>query len=173
MLAGFLAGVEPALVAATGAAVLLITRWIKPEKIYDQIDWGLLMLFVGLFVIIAGAERAGLDRQFFEWLQPVGVTTTAGLTVTVAVLSNVISNVPAVMLFSRLVPHLPDPHTAWLALAMASTLAGNLTLLGSIANLIVTEGARREGIRVGFMDYLKVGGPVTIVTLAFGVWWLA
>ncbi len=173
MLAGFLAGAEPALVAATGAAVLLITRWIKPEKIYEQIDWSLLMLFVGLFVIIGGAEQAGLDRLFFEWLQPVGVTTPGGLTVTVAVLSNLISNVPAVMLFTRIVPHLPDARTAWLMLAMASTLAGNLTVLGSIANLIVVEGARRDGIRIRFLDYVKVGVPVTIATLAFGVWWLA
>jgi Na+/H+ antiporter NhaD/arsenite permease-like protein len=173
MLVGFLAGAEPALVAATGAAVLLITRWIKPEKIYDQIDWGLLMLFVGLFVVIAGAEHAGLDRLFFGWLRPVGITTAGGLTVTVAILSNLISNVPAVMLFTRLVPHVPDPQTAWLVLAMGSTLAGNLTLLGSIANLIVAEGARREGIRIRFVDYLKVGVPVTVVTLAFGVWWLS
>ncbi len=172
MLVGFLVGLEPALVAAAGAGVLLVTRWVKPEKIYQQIDWGLLMLFVGLFVVIAGVEHAGLDRQFFEWLQPVGIRTIAGLSVTAAVLSNIISNVPAVMLFTHLVPSLPDPRTAWLALAMASTLAGNLTLLGSIANLIVAEGARREGIRVRFVDYLKVGVPVTLATLAFGVWWL-
>jgi len=130
------------------------------------------MLFIGLFVVIGGVEQAGLDRAFFDWLKPVGVTTLAGLTITAAVLSNLISNVPAVMLFTRVVPHLPSPGTAWLVLAMASTLAGNLTLLGSIANLIVAEGARREGIRIGFVDYLKVGVPVTLVTLAFGVWWL-
>ncbi len=172
MLGAFLAGVEPALVAATGAAVLLITRWVKPDKIYGQIDWSLLMLFVGLFVVIGGVEQAGLDRLFFAWLEPVGITTRSGLAMTTAVLSNVISNVPAVMLFTRIVPHLPDPATAWLALAMASTLAGNLTLLGSIANLIVAEGARREGIRIRFVDYLKVGVPVTVITLAFGVWWV-
>ncbi len=172
MLVGFLAGVDPALVAASGAAVLLITRWVKPEKIYQQVDWSLLMLFVGLFIVVGAVEQAGLDRVFFDWLKPVGVTTVAGLTVTAALLSNLISNVPAVMLFTRLVPHLPDPRAGWLALAMASTLAGNLTLLGSIANLIVVEGARREGIRIGFFDYLKVGVPVTLATLLFGAWWV-
>ncbi len=173
MLAGFLAGAEPAFVAAMGAAVLLITRWVKPEKIYGQIDWALLMLFVGLFVIIGAVEQAGLPAVFFEWLKPVGVTTVSGLSVTVAILSNLISNVPAVMLFTRVVPQVPDPAIAWLVLAMASTLAGNLTLLGSIANLIVAESARRDGIRIRFVDYLKVGVPVTIVTVSFGVWWLA
>ena len=84
-------------------------------------------------------------------------------------LSNVISNVPAVMLLSRLIPTLPHPDTAWLTLAMSSTLAGNLTLLGSIANLIVLEGARRHGTTITFMQYLRVGLPVTLVTLAFGI----
>jgi Na+/H+ antiporter NhaD/arsenite permease-like protein len=69
-------------------------------------------------------------------------------------------------------PSLPDPHRAWLVLAMASTFAGNLTLVGSVANLIVAEGARRRA-PIGFLDYLKVGLPVTLLTLAAGVLWLA
>jgi Na+/H+ antiporter NhaD/arsenite permease-like protein len=146
---------------------------VKPAKIYRQIDWDLLMLFVGLFVVVAGIERAGLDRWFFVRLQPVGIDTIAGLSTVALVLSNVISNVPAVMLFAKLVPQLPSPETSWLALAMASTLAGNLTLLGSIANLIVLEGARRHGAAFSFLDYLKVGLPVTLLTMAFGVWWLS
>ena len=76
------------------------------------------------------------------------------------------------MLLSRLVPQLPDPHTSWLTLAMSSTLAGNLTLVGSIANLIVLEGARRHGVEITFWQYCKVGAPVTLLTLLFGVWWL-
>ena len=173
VLAGFLAGLEPALVSACGAAILLITRRVKPEKVYRQIDWGLLVLFVGLFVVVHGVSRAGLDVAFFEWLRPVGIGTVAGLTIVSAVLSNLVSNVPAVMLFTRVVPHLPNARAAWLALAMSSTLAGNLTVLGSIANLIVVEGARRQGIRVSFTDYLRVGVPVTVLTLAAGVFWLS
>ena len=172
VMVGFIAGLEPALASAGGAAVLLVSRRVKPEKIYRGIDWDLLMLFIGLFVVIAGVERAGLDRRFFELLRPVGITTLAGLSAVGAILSNLISNVPAVMLFTRLVPHLPDPHTAWLALAMSTTLAGNLSLLGSIANLIVVEGARRHGVQISFLDHLKVGLPVTAVTLAAGLWWL-
>ena len=169
----FLAGVDTALVAAGGAAVLLLTRRVKPEKVYRLIDWGLLTLFIGLFVVIAGIERVGLDRVFFEWLQPIGIDSVAGLSAVAAALSNLTSNVPAVMLFSRVVPHLPDPRTSWLTLAMSSTLAGNLTILGSIANLIVVEGARRRGVRISFVEYLRIGVPVTILTLAFGIWWLS
>lgn len=169
VMGGFLAGWDPALVAAGGAAALLVSRSVKPEKFYRGVDWDLLMLFVGLFVVVAGVERAGLDARFFALLEPVGITTISGLSIVAALLSNLISNVPAVMLFTPLVPELPDPRTSWLALAMASTLAGNLTLLGSIANLIVLEGARRQGVTVTFADHFKVGLPVTVATLAFGL----
>ncbi|HEX5480910.1 MAG TPA: SLC13 family permease, partial [Dehalococcoidia bacterium] len=155
MLCGFLAGFEPALVAALGAAVLLVSRGVNPRKLYDGVDWDLLMLFIGLFVVVAGVERAGIDRRLFAWLAPAGVGTMAGLAAVTAVAANVISNVPAVMLFTKLIPHLPDPRAAWLTLAMASTLAGNLTVLGSIANLIVVEGARRRGVTISFADYLR------------------
>jgi Na+/H+ antiporter NhaD/arsenite permease-like protein len=169
----FLAGVEPALVSAVAAAALLITRRVKPEKVYAQIDWDLLVLFVGLFVVVHGVEQVGLARQLFALLEPIGLHTVAGLSLVSAIVSNVISNVPAVMLIARLIPSLPHPETAWLTLAMASTLAGNLTLLGSIANLIVLEGARRRQVDITFWQYFKVGFPVTALTLAFGVWWLA
>jgi Na+/H+ antiporter NhaD/arsenite permease-like protein len=88
-------------------------------------------------------------------------------------LSNLVSNVPAVLLFRSVVPQLADPHRAWLTLAMASTLAGNLTLLGSVANLIVVEMARAEGVKLSFFEYLKVGVPLTIITLLVGIVWLS
>ena len=94
--------------------------------------------------------------------------TVAELSLVSAALSNLVSNVPAVMLFTPLVPSLPDPTRAWLALAMSSTLAGNLTLLGSIANLIVAEGARRTA-PVSFGEYLRAGVPITLLTLAAGI----
>ncbi len=167
VLVGFLAGVDTAIVAAAGAAALLV-----PRKIYSAIDWDLLVLFVGLFVVVGAAERAGLDRRIFEILAPFGMQTMGGLAAAAAVLSNVVSNVPAVMLFTRLVPRLPDPTRAWLTLAMASTFAGNLTIVGSIANLIVVEGARRRGVDVRFGEYARVGVPLTVATIAIGVWWL-
>jgi Na+/H+ antiporter NhaD/arsenite permease-like protein len=130
VLGGFLAGYDTALVAASGAATLLVTRRLRPRKVYAAIDWDLLMLFIGLFVVVGGGERAGFDRRMFEVLKPLGVEIIAGLSATAAILSNVISNVPAVMLFTTIVPQLPDPGRAWLALAMSSTLACNVTILG-------------------------------------------
>ncbi len=172
VLAAFLSGLDTALVAAVAAAAVLVTRRVKPEKVYRQVDGGLLVLFMGLFVVIRGVEAAGLDSELFALMRPIGIQTVLGLSVVATLLSNLTSNVPAVMLLSRMVPHLPDPRQAWLTLAMASTLAGNLTLLGSIANLIVVEAARRHGIRIGFLEYLRVGLPVTVLTVAFGIWWL-
>jgi len=172
VVAGFLAGFDTAIVAAGGAAVLLVTRRVAPKRIYAAIDWDLLVLFVGLFVVIGAVERSGLDARIFAALEPLGMHTVAGLSATAAVLANLVSNVPAVMLFTRLIPDLPDPRRLWLTLAMASTLAGNLTILGSIANLIVVEGARRRGVHIGFGEYARVGVPVTVLTIALGVWWL-
>jgi len=172
MFAAFLAGYDSALVAAAGAAALLVTRRVKPERVYRQVDWDLLVLFVGLFVVVAGARHAGLSDDVFALLRPLGIDTVAGLSLVTAFLSNVISNVPTVMLFAHLMPSFPNPRSAWLTLAMSSTLAGNLTLVGSIANLIVVESARKEGVVLTFWDYLKVGVPVTAVTIAIGIWWL-
>jgi Na+/H+ antiporter NhaD/arsenite permease-like protein len=173
VLAGFLMGVPAAMMAAIGAALLLITRTVEPRKVYDGVDWGLLVFFVGLFIIVAGAERAGLTAML---LQPIGtwdlhrIGTFVPLT---AALSNVVSNVPAVMLLRTLVVNFPDPHAGWLTLAMASTLAGNLTITGSIANIIVVERAAAEGVHIGFGDYFRIGLPVTIATLLVGSVWLS
>jgi Na+/H+ antiporter NhaD/arsenite permease-like protein len=145
---------------------------ITATAILRAIDWRLLLLFGGLFIVVGAAQRAGIDRRLFELLAPLGLQTVAGLSATAAMLSNAVSNVPAVMLFTGIIPRLPDPPHAWLTLAMASTLAGNLTILGSIANLIVVEGALRRGVTVSFWDYAKVGVPVTLATLAAGVWWI-
>jgi Na+/H+ antiporter NhaD/arsenite permease-like protein len=98
-----------------------------------------------------------------------GVLGFAGLT---ALLSNLVSNVPAVILMRPLVAHLGGGERPWMLLSMASTFAGNLTLVGSVANLIVAEKARGEGLEVGFWPYLAVGLPLTLATLAIGTLWL-
>ena len=103
VLMGFFSGLDTALVSACAAAAVLLTRRVKPTKIYQQIDGGLLALFMGLFVVVRGLERAGIDQQLFAWLQPIGVETVWGLSVVTAALSNFVSNVPAVMLFTRLI----------------------------------------------------------------------
>ena len=170
MLAAFLAGVPIAIVALAGAAVTLFTRRVKPQKVYREIGWELLVLFAGLFVITAGAERTGLVELLLHWARAANLDRPWVLTVVTAVLSNLVSNVPALLLLKPLVPALGDPERTWLLLAMASTLAGNLTILGSVANFIVVEAARAARVEIGFVEYCKVGVPVTLVTLLFG--WL-
>ncbi len=173
MLAAFLVGVPIALVAIAGAAYTLFTRRVKPQKVYREISWELLVLFAGLFVITAGVERTGLVEVLLRWAQAANLHRPWVLTAVTAVLSNLVSNVPALLLLKPLVPSLGDPERTWLILAMASTLAGNLTILGSVANLIVVEVARGARIDIGFVEYCKVGVPLTLVTLLVGWLWLA
>lgn len=170
MLGAFLAGVPIALVAITGAAYTLLTRRVKPEKVYREIDWELLVLFSGLFVVIAGVEAAGLVETLLGWAAVLNLHRPGVLTLVTAALSNLVSNVPAVLLFKTVIPSFAEPTRGWLLLAMASTLAGNLTILGSVANLIVVEEARSAGHDIGFIEYCMVGVPVTVVTLLLG--WL-
>jgi len=171
MIAFFFAGWPVAEVALAAGALLLITRRVGPETIYREIDWPLLVMFVGLFVVVAGVERTSLSADLSAAAGRLRLERTAVLSACAAVLSNIVSNVPAVLIFKPLVAHLPDPRHAWLTLAMSSTLAGNLTVLGSVANLIVVERARREA-NISFWEYAKVGIPVTLVTLAIGIAWL-
>jgi Na+/H+ antiporter NhaD/arsenite permease-like protein len=173
VLVAFLFGVVPALAASIGAALLLVTRSVDPKRIYADIDWGLLVFFVGLFVIVAGAERAGLTTALLEPLTRWGLQRPPLFVATTAALSNIVSNVPAVMLLRSVVPQFADPRGGWFALAMASTLSGNLTVTGSVANIIVVERAAAEGVAVGFRDYVAVGIPLTMATLVFGTLWLA
>ena len=170
MLVAFLAGVPIALVAIGGAAYTLLTRRVNPEKVYREIDWGLLVLFTGLFVVIGAVEQTGLAAEVLGGASAAGLHRPLVLTVVTAVLSNLVSNVPAVLFFKSVIPAFGEPVRAWLLLAMASTLAGNLTILGSVANLIVVEQARGAGIPVGFLEYSKVGVPITVLTLLVG--WL-
>ncbi len=146
---------ESALVAA---ALLLITRRIKAEKVLRQIDWNLLVMFSGLFILTTAVQNLDLLTIFNSF-----TNTSWGLLGTVALLSNFISNVPAVLLIQPLLES-NDTH-AWLLLAAGSTLAGNLTLFGSVANLIVAEAANQLGYKLTFREHLRFGIPLTIITL--------
>ena len=168
----FFAGQPIALVALVAAGVLMLDR-VRPAKVYHAIDWPLLVMFAGLFVVVHAFEvnvvqTWGLERWHALLESP--VVLVSGLSV---VLSNLVSNVPAVLLFKPLMEVMPQQELAWLALAMSSTLAGNLTVLGSVANLIVVENARRAGTELSFLEYLKVGVPLTVLTTLVGVAWLA
>lgn len=172
VLIGFLVGLPPALVAATGGALLLVQRRHSPKIIYGDVDWSLLMLFLGLFLVIGGAEQAGITQQLLAAAERLNLQNHVIFAGVVTLLSNIVSNVPAVMLLKGLVPHFQNPHHAWLLLAMSSTLAGNLTITGSVANIIVVEKTRAE-THIGFVEYMKIGVPVTVATLAIGLGWLA
>lgn len=171
VLAGFLLGFPPPLVAAAGGALLLMQRHHPPKAIYEDVDWSLLMLFLGLFLILGGAEQAGITQQLLGVAERLNLRNHLIFAAVVTLLSNIVSNVPAVMLLKGLIPQFQNPHAAWLMLAMSSTLAGNLTVTGSVANIIVVEKARSE-TPIGFLQYMKIGMPVTLITLAIGLLWL-
>lgn len=171
MIAFFFAGWPVARVAIVAGALLLVTRRVKPEKVYHEIDWALLALFAGLFVVVAGVEKTSLDENLFRFASQFQLGNVWVLSGFSALLSNLVSNVPAVLIFRPLIDHLPYPQQGWLTLAMSSTLAGNLTILGSVANLIVVQLARRE-VKITFWEYLRAGVPLTLLTLAVGAAWL-
>src|ERR1051326_1468694 len=167
----FFVGVPPAMAAAVGAAALLLTRTLEPRKLYDEVDWGLLVFFIGLFLVVGGAENAGIVSEMLHVAEHWNLQSLPAFVIAVTVLSNIVSNVPAVMLLKSLVANFANPHTAWLALAMASTLAGNLTITGSVANIIVVEAAKPD-IEISFWAYFRAGAPITIATLLVGWAWL-
>lgn len=170
LMIAFLAGVPIVTAACAAAALLLISR-LNPVKLLE-LNWDLLAFFAGLFVITGALATTGLSALLFEWAAPVLKSGILLFSVVVAALSNIVSNVPAVLLLRPEIGAFPDPQQTWLALAMASTLAGNLTLLGSAATLIVAEVARAHGARLEFSAYLRAGIPITLLTLAFGIVWL-
>ncbi|NAZ30768.1 MAG: anion transporter [Caldimicrobium sp.] len=146
---------------------LLITRRIKPEKVYNLINFRLLILFIGLFIVIKGFEKSAFFNEMVEAFRDF-VKTPLSLVFSCALLSNIVSNVPAVLIFKPLIVNWFNTENAWLYLALASTFAGNLTILGSVANIIVIEGASSR-VKIGFLEYLKVGLPLTVLSLMAGV----
>lgn len=171
VLGGFLVGFPPAMVAAVGAAVLLLHPRYQSKFVYAEVDWSLLVFFVGLFLIVGGAEQSGIAQQFLSLAETLNVHNRWIFGGVVVLLSNVVSNVPAVMLLKGLLPNFADAHHFWLLLAMTSTLAGNLTITGSVANIIVIEKARMES-PVSFREYLRAGIPITVATVIVGTAWL-
>jgi Na+/H+ antiporter NhaD/arsenite permease-like protein/uncharacterized membrane protein (UPF0127 family) len=172
VISAFSMGYPYSLVAAAGGGFLLLIGGVSTERILEGVDWTLLLFFAGLFVVMRGVEVSGLAAAMIEKAgnladhSPIG--RIAGLSVVSVILSNLVSNVPAVMLLKPLIQALDNGQSLWLALAMSSTLAGNLTLIGSVANLIVVQQARRE-VEIGFMDYFRVGALITVITIVIGI----
>lgn len=157
--------------ALVGAGVLLLSQRFHSSKVMAQVDWELLVLFIGLFIVNAALQGTGLTARAVDALAARGVPLgdPVPLFVGTLLLSNLVSNVPAVML---LLPVAGGAH-AGPTLALVSTLAGNLLLVGSIANLIVVDAARRQGIVIDWKRHARTGVPVTVATLAISAAWLA
>lgn len=165
----FFVGVTPSLAAIVAGAILLISGGIASEEIYRDVNWTLLLMFGGLFIVVAGMQQALLGPHIIASILSLQLDRVPVLSLVTAVLSNLVSNVPAVLVLKPFVTSLHNPQQAWLVVAMAATLAGNFTLLGSVANLIVVQIAREAGVTISFWDYFKLGAPLTLITIVIGV----
>ncbi|HEY6829578.1 MAG TPA: anion transporter [Gemmatimonadaceae bacterium] len=172
-LAGWLGGISLPLVAITAATVLLVIAQRDPAEAFAKVEWSLLLFFGALFVVMRGARDlplvASLTSAAGRTLTGAAVHDAVVTSVAMTALSNIVSNVPAVILWLPVVPRVAAPAFTWLVMAMSSTFAGNLTLLGSMANLIVAERAEARGEPIGFIEYLRVGAPVAMLTIAWGI----
>jgi Na+/H+ antiporter NhaD/arsenite permease-like protein len=172
-LAGWLAGLSLPLVAIAAEAILIAIAQRDPAEAFAKVEWSLLLFFGALFVVMRGARDlplvASLTAAAAAQLHGAPVHDAIVTSAAMTALSNLVSNVPAVILWLPVVPKVAAPTFVWLTMAMSSTFAGNLTLIGSMANLIVAERAESRGERLGFVDYLKAGIPVTLLTLIWGI----
>ncbi|MGE0549760.1 MAG: SLC13 family permease [Kofleriaceae bacterium] len=164
-----MAGVSLAGAAMVAAAGLMLAARVPPKRAFVHVDWQLLVFFAGLFVVIAGVEHAGVIDRLFGVIAPsIARGDLAGdlsFVALVVAASNVVSNVPLVLVAINWVPQMPDPTWGYIMLAVASTLAGNLTLFGSVANIIVMDAAGPRG-EIGFWRFLRYGSVITVVNLA-------
>jgi Na+/H+ antiporter NhaD/arsenite permease-like protein len=172
VLAGFLLGYNLAWTAMTGAALLLVLSRQAPKEMFAQVDGTLLVFFAGLFVVTHGVAQVGIAERIHTALAPLFGDTAVQQTFrfgafTVAA-CQLVSNVPFVLLAAHWVPKLADPHLSWLSLALVSTLAGNLTPVASVANLIVLELAGNKG-RISFLRFLKLGALCTLLPLVLAL----
>jgi Na+/H+ antiporter NhaD/arsenite permease-like protein len=155
--------------ALLAGGVLLVTRRVRVARIYAEIDFMLLVMFAGLFVVIGGLEHAVLTPERVRALAVVPLERMPVLGLVTAVLSNIVSNVPAVLVLKPFLADLAEPVRAWTVVAATSTFAGNFTILGSVANLIVVQRARAVGVEIGFWTYFVAGGPITLATIALAL----
>ncbi|MCS7198558.1 MAG: SLC13 family permease [Candidatus Bipolaricaulota bacterium] len=171
-----IAGISPQWAAISCAALLLVLASNRPRRALQYVDWTLLLLFAGLFIVMRGLEATTWLDRLVDWAGPgLSASGTASILVFIVltvVVSNLVSNVPAVLLLAPILVRVGASSESWLFLAMASTLAGNLTIIGSAANLIVLELAAQRGVHISFWTYLRVGLPLTVATIAISTAWL-
>ncbi len=169
---GFLIGLNLAWTALAGGALVMVLARHDTHEVLKQVDWHLLVFFAALFVVVEGLNRTGLPDQVYGHVRGVfGATATSqawNLAWFSALGSNVFSNVPFVLVAGKWIANFAQPELMWKVMALATTFAGNLTILGSVANIIVVESARGH-VEVGFWDYAKFGIPVTVLTTIAGM----
>ena len=171
ILACFFAGLNLAWTALAGAVLVMVLARRDTHEVLKLVDWHLLVFFAALFVVVEGLSDTGLPDAIYRHLQPMfGAHATAqawNLTWVSVAGSNIFSNVPFVLVAGKWIPHFADPALMWKVLALATTFAGNLTIIGSVANMIVVESARKH-LEIGFWDYARFGIPITILTTVAG-----
>lgn len=158
----------PLALTALGAAGLLILDNTSPKHIYRLIDWPLLIMFISLFILIGAMENNIMSHWHITRWHILQNHPREFISVAAIFLSNIVSNVPAVLLFKPIITQLPNVQALGINLAVMSTLAGNLTLLGSLANLIVVTVARKDGVNISFWQFFRLGLPLTFITLLIG-----
>lgn len=171
----FLLGTPLSWTAVSGFTILLLILREEPKKIWEDIDWSILLYFAGLFIVVEGLVKCGAPAYIFKhwilWDGNNGFLSYLHVSFYFLLGSNIVSNVPFILVIREQMAVFPDSVLAWEMLAMASTFAGNLTLLGSVANIIVSEKGQEVG-GMGFWEYLRVGFPLTIMTTLIGTIWL-
>jgi Na+/H+ antiporter NhaD/arsenite permease-like protein len=169
------AGAPLTYTALGGFALLLVLHRVDPAEVWARIDWSVLIFFGGLFVSVDGFVRSGAPAYIFArqplLLPPPGLAAYARMALYFLVGSNIVTNVPFILLVKGEMAKLPDVRLGWEMLAMASTFAGNLTLLGSVANVIVSEKSQEVG-GMKFVEYARAGIPIALATTAVGTVWL-
>lgn len=170
--AGFVIGLNLAWTALGGGALVMVLARRDTHQALKLVDWHLLVFFAALFVVVEGLNGTGLPDQIYARLRGLfGATTTAqawNLAWFSVAGSNIFSNVPFVLVAGKWIANFQNPELMWKVMALATTLAGNLTILGAVANIIVVESAR-DHVEVGFWDYAKFGIPVTLLTTMGGM----
>ena len=169
---GFVAGLNLSWTALAGGALVMVLAKRDTHQVLKLVDWNLLVFFAALFIVVEGLSKTGLPDQTYRHVQPLFGSSTASQAWNFAWFSalgsNVFSNVPFVLVAGKWINNFAHPELMWKVMALTTTFAGNLTIVGSVANIIVVESARGH-VELGFWDYARYGIPVTILTTVAGM----
>ena len=167
-----MAGLNLAWTALAGGALVMVLAKRDTHQVLKLVDWNLLVFFAALFIVVEGLSSTGLPDQTYRQVQPLFGSSVASQAWNFAWFavagSNLFSNVPFVLVAGKWISNFAQPELMWKVMALTTTFAGNLTIVGSVANIIVVESARKH-VEVGFWDYARYGIPVTVLTTVVGL----